>query len=52
MTITRSCTSTWVAARPTPSASYIVSSMSSTRRRMRASTSVTGRATVYRRGSG
>ena len=25
MTITRSCTSTWVAARPTPSAAYIVS---------------------------
>ncbi len=52
MTITRSCTSTWVAARPMPSDAYMVSIMSSTRRVMRASTSATGRATVCRRGSG
>ena len=39
ITITRSCTSTCVAARPTPSAAYMVSSMSSTSWRMRASTS-------------
>jgi len=52
MTITRSCTSTWVAARPTPSAAYMVSSRSSTRRRMRSSTACTGRATVCSRGSG
>ena len=28
MTMTRLCTSTWVAARPTPGAAYIVSAMS------------------------
>ena len=30
MTIKRLCTSTWVAARPTPGAAYMVSNMSST----------------------
>jgi hypothetical protein len=52
ITTTRSCTSTWVAARPMPLASYMVSSMSATRARMRASTACTGLATVCRRGSG
>src|SRR3990167_1105280 len=52
ITTTRSCTSTWVAAKPTPLASYMVSSMSSTNWRMRSSTIATGLATVCRRGSG
>ena len=30
MTMTRLCTSTWVAARPTPGAAYMVSAMSRT----------------------
>ena len=52
MTMTRSCTSTWVAASPMPGAAYMVSAMSSTSVRMRSSTAFTGLATVCRRASG
>ncbi|CPL21934.1 Uncharacterised protein [Bordetella pertussis] len=52
ITTTRSCTSTWVAASPTPGASYMVSAMSRTSCRMRSSTTATGLAVLCRRGSG
>jgi hypothetical protein len=52
ITISRSCTSTWVAARPMPLASYMVSSMSAISALMRASTAATGLATVCSFGSG
>ena len=45
-------TSTWVAASPMPGAAYMVSLMSSTSLRMRASTTETGLAIVCRRASG
>ena len=52
MTINCLCTSTWVAARPIPGASYMVSAMSAARRRMPSSIFVIGCATLRRRGSG
>src|SRR5574343_1375089 len=52
ITIRRSCTSTCVAARPMPLASYMVSNMSSMVCCRRASKACTGWATLCRRGSG
>src|SRR6185312_11844974 len=51
-TSTRWCTLTWVAARPTPLAAYMVSNMSATNCFSFASNTVTGSARVRRRGSG
>ena len=51
-TIARLSTPTWFAARPMPGAAYIVSSMSSSRRRTVSSTTETGLATAFRRASG
>ena len=52
ITTTRWCTSTWVAAKPTPLASYMVSNISFTSVRMASSTASTGRATMCSLGSG
>ncbi len=52
MTMTRLCTSTWVAARPTPGAAYIVSARSRTSFRISGVTAATGAAILRRRGSG
>jgi hypothetical protein len=52
MTITLLCTSTWVAARPTPGAAYMVSAMSLINLRILSSTRSTLVATLCRRGSG
>src|SRR5674476_985179 len=52
MTITCRCTSTWVAARPTPGAAYMVSAMFATKLRMLAFTSATGAAVLCKRASG
>src|SRR6267154_2215089 len=51
-TITRLCTSTWVAARPTPLAEYMVSSRLSMNWRSASSTSPTGAAFLRSLGSG
>lgn len=51
-TTRRRPTPTWGAARPMPGAAYMVSSMSSARRRRSSSKLVTGFATARRRGSG
>ena len=52
MTITRLCTSTCVAARPTPGAAYMVSAMSRTSFSISGVKAVTGAATFFSRGSG
>ena len=52
ITINCLCTLTWVAARPMPGASYMVSNMSSINARRASSTDSTGVATVRRRLSG
>jgi hypothetical protein len=51
-TRSRRGTLTWTAARPTPGAAYIVSNMSSIRRRSSSSTRSTGSETWRRSGSG
>src|SRR3984885_11108476 len=51
-TIRRLCTSTWVAARPTPRAPYMVSSISSINCRNASSTTVTAAACLRSLGSG
>ena len=48
----RLCTSTCVAARPTPGAAYIVSAMSATSRSISGVKAVTRDATFFSRGSG
>src|SRR5262249_42405754 len=52
ITMTRLWTSTWVAARPTPGAAYIVSAMSLINLRILSSTRATLAASLCKRGSG
>ena len=51
MTTTRRSTPTWGAARPTPSASYMVSNMSSMSWESRSSKLITSRHFLYKQGS-
>ncbi len=52
ITITRLCTSTWVAASPMPGAAYIVSARSATSFFKPSSNTVTGAASLCKRASG